>query len=380
MLSVSDTGRIAALLIALLVLPVVTSAEEPGGEPVPVDILDLEAPEPGTLDQTQQDFSEMVVSTATWMDAFFDDDLYRTTSNKTYLRLKVSPNVDSDGFRLNNSVDLRLQLPNTERWLFTLGGDPDEGGESEGSSLEEAEQENAGDDTKNVYMGVSTFFKRTRTRNVNTGAGVKWKFDGSAVYGSFNWVELWEFDKWDLRAAQRFRLYSDEGLEYKSTLSADWPMLHKWLYRTSASGLFKLNNPTQYYDLKLSLYHFLTTRQALHFSVRNGYRSSPHRSMYLNRIITEVEYRKQWKEWFYTSLIPFVQFNDSNDWEKNPGLRLDFSLRFGHVPKTEFQSAFDRKQRANTIRYREERDKALRESREKFQQNLQKARKATPDE
>jgi len=372
--TVIDSAVLCAVVVAAMVFFAVSPVRaedpvDPGGERVPVDPLDLEESPASGVDETQAKWSEVIVSTASWMDAFFDDDAYRHSSNKTYLRIKVSPTYyDTDGFKLNNTFDLRLQLPNTERWLFTMGGDPDEETGSNSTSLEDEEKDASGENDQNIYVGVSTFFKQSRTRNISTGAGVKWRLGGSAVYGTFRWVELWEFDSWDLRATQRLRLYSDDGLQFKTKLSADHPLSHQWLFRSSASALFKRDDPTNFYDLDLSLYHFITTRKALHFSLKNGYKSTPDRSMYLNRIIGEVEYRQQWKDWFYTSLVPFARFDDANDWEPNPGIRLDFDFRIGHVGKSEFKSAFDRKQEANKARISEQKERSMQEADEALEQ------------
>jgi len=345
-------------------------AEEPGGERVTVDPLDLEEPEKGYTDEKQQEWSEVITSTANWMDAFFDDELYRTTSNKTYLRIKVAPVYNYKGFYFDTLFDLRLKLPNTERWLINFGTslDDDEGFGS--STVEEVEKENGGDDGTNAYLGVETFFKRTRTRNVSTGGGVKLRLGNSALYGTFKWVELWELDNWDIRAIQRFRVFTDKSAEFKSKLEGDWFLAHKYMFRTSGSAVFKYEDPSNHYDLDFSLYQFLTTRRALQYAIRTGYTANSDRPFHLDRVVGEVEYRQQWKDWFYTSLVPQLLMSDSRDWQVDPGIRLNFNVRLGHVEKYAFQSSFDRKQRANEERTREERDKALRDSHERLQQWL----------
>lgn len=345
-------------------------SEEPGGERVPVDPLDMEEQEKGYTDEKQQEWSEVVTSTANWMDAFFDDELYRTTSNKTYLRIKVAPVYNHKGFYFDSLLDLRLRLPNTERWLINFGTslDDDEGFGS--STVEEVESEDSGDDATNAYLGVETFFKRTRTRNISTGGGVKWRLGNSALYGTLKWVELWEFDDWDIRAIQRFRVYTDEPAEFKTKLEGDWFLAHKYMFRTSGSAVFKYDDPSSYYDLDFSLYHFLTTRTALQYSIKNGYKSTEDRLFHLDKVVGEVEYRKQWKDWFYTSLVPQLVMSDSRDWRLDPGIRLNFNVRLGHVDKYAFQSSYDRKQQANEVRTREQRDKALQESHERLQQWL----------
>ena len=372
--AISRLGVTVCVLSVLMCAGGMAHAQEsppaPGGEPVKVDPLDLEPGEEGYSDKLQEEWSRVITSTASWMDAFFDEEVYRTTSNKSYLRIKVSPVYNYKGLYIDSNVDLRLQLPNTERWLVNIGTLLDEEDDLGSSTVGEVERENSGDNEDNVYLGLETFFKRSRTRNVSTGGGVKWRKGGPALYGTFRWVELWEFDEWDVRATQRFRVFTDNPAEYKTQLEGDWYLAHRFLFRTSGSAVFKYNEPNIFYDVDFSLYHFLTTRNALKYSIRNGYKSVSGRSTHLDRVIGEVEYRRQWKDWFYTSLVPQLIMSDSRDWRVDPGVRFNFNIRLGHVEKYKFQSAYERKQQANELRTREERDKALRESHERLKQWL----------
>ena len=356
----------SAILMGIAFARVPALAEDPGGEPIVREETISGEQQPDRLDEEQQEWSERVISTATWMDAFFDDELYQSTSNKTYLRIKAGPFIDHRGLTVKTSTDLRLRLPNTERWLFNVGGSPDPGIEDGSTSLEDEEREDAGDNDSNAYMGINTFLRQTRTRNVGTGGGVKISTSRLALYGTFKWIELWPFRGWDLRATQRFRVYSDTGPEFKSQLDADWPLAHRFLFRTSGSILLKYDDPDTFYDFNLTLYQYLTTRRAILYSVNNGFKSTADRPLHLNRTVARVEYRRQWRDWFYTSLIPQVSFQERRDWRADPGIRFDFSMRFGHVEKVEHSSPYLRKQEANKQRDDAERDRALQEGYERI--------------
>ncbi len=337
----------------------------PGGEVVPDEALSSGETDKDYFEQRQDVWSERIVSTASYMDSFFDDERYSSTSNKTYLRLRASPIYNQDGLSFSTYVDLRLQLPNSERWLVNIGGDPEAESQYGSSPLQDKEREDDSSDTGNAYMGVSTFFKRTRTRNVGVGGGVKLS-KGLIPYGTFRWVELWEFKTWDLRATQRLRYYTDTGAEFKSQLDADFPIAHKWYLRGSGSALVKQNTDNKYYDLDGTLYQYLTSRKAIKYQIRGGYRDEPGRSTYLSTINYEVQYRQQWRDWFYTNITPYISQSDSLDWSVDPGFRIDFNFLIGHTSEKQFKSAYQQKQENLELKSIEDRDKALKEAHEHF--------------
>lgn len=357
-------------------------APEPGGEEVPEEILSPGESEGDSYEEQAEVWSKRITSTASWMDSFFDTEQYVDTSNKTYLRLRVSPVLDKNGLSFNSYVDLRLMLPRSEKWLLNFGGDPDAEDQYGSSGMDVQERDNSGRDQRNAYAGISRFLKRTRTRNVGFGGGVRFRNIGIVPYAHFKWTELWEFDNWDLRGMQRFRYYTDDGLEFKSQLDFEWPIAHKFFARGSGSALFKMNDPTNYYDVDYSLFQYLSTRRAIQYRIATGYQASPGRSTYLSSVNYEVEYRQQWRKWFYTSLIPQVSQHDSDDWKAHPGLRLDFNVILGHVGEFVFKSAYTTKQENLEIKAREDRERALQEAHERFMklQEEQEAGKRQEDE
>ncbi|EGB15305.1 hypothetical protein DND132_2100 [Pseudodesulfovibrio mercurii] len=370
-----SAGLFAALAATVLCATVLCASlaraqagpEAPGGLPIPLEEEVTGERTSDALDETQRSWSEQVLSTATWMDAFFDDGLYKTTSNKTYLRFSLKPSYDHRGVQFKVDTDLRLQLPNTERWLLNVGGSPDQGTLSGSTTLEEEERNTDRSDKANAYAGLSTFFQHTETRNVSTGGGIKLSTSRLALYGTFSWVELWPFKHWDLRATQRFRIYTDEPAEFKSRLDADWPLSHRFLFRSTGAVLFRVDNPDTSYDLDLTLFQYLTTRRALMYRLRNGFVTSTHTPFQLNRVAAEVEYRRQWRDWFYASLIPQLVFEDQRDWRADPGIRLNFSFRFGYTPEVTNASPYAGKQRADDQRNRAERERNLREGQARIQ-------------
>jgi len=341
-------------------------ADDSGGEAVPEEVLSEGEKQKDSFEQKQEEWSQKITSTASYMDSFFDNERYSTTSNKTYLRLRASPIVDRNGLSFNSYVDLRLLLPNTERWLVNIGGDPDAEDRYGSSPMEDVEQEDSGRDERNAYMGVSSFLKRTRTRNVGFGGGVRFRNHGIVPYATFKWAELWEFKNWDLRGTQRVRYYTDDGLEFKSQLDVEWPIAHKFFARGTGSVLLKHDTPNVYYDVDYALYQYLTTRRAIKYQISTGYGSSPQRSTHLSTVRYEVQYRQQWRDWFYTNLTPQLYQSDDRDWQLEPGIRLDFNVVIGHTGDYKFESAYQRKQDNLGIQAREERDAALKKGHERF--------------
>ena len=337
----------------------------PGGSRVPVEVLDSGETEKDYYEQKQEAWSETIVSTASYMDSFFDNERYVTTSNRTYLRMRLSPIYDRHGLSFNTYFDLRLLLPNSEKWLLNFGGDPDEESRYGSSPLQDQEAKNSGDDGSNTYLGLSTFLKRTRTRNVSLGGGIKLS-NGIIPYGTLKWVEVWEFKKWDLRAMQRLRYYTSTGPEFKSQLDADFPIAHKWYLRGSGSVLFKKEDPNSYYDLDGQLYQYLTSRKAIKYQVRGGYLSEPGRSTYLSTMNYEIQYKQQWRDWFTTNFTPYVEQQDARGWKLDPGFRIDFNVIVGHTDNYEFKSAYQLKRETLEVKAREDRDKALKEAHEHF--------------
>jgi len=333
----------------------------PGGEAVPEEVLSPGEKAGDAFEQQQQRWSEYVTSTASYMDKFFDTDRFRSTSNKTYIRFRATPIYDRNGFSLSNYVDIRLQLPNTERWLVTFGGDPDSEDRYGSTPQQDAERERSGRDEGNAYIGVSTFFKKTRTRNILTGGGVRFRSRSIVPYMSAKWVELWDFNKWDIRLTERLRFYTDTGLEWKNQLDFDWPIDRKHSARVSGSITLEVDQPYKTFDIQYLLYRYLTTRRALQYKITTGYASQPSRSTYLDTVHYEVTYRQQWRDWFYTNITPYAVQSDDRDWKVDPGIRIDFNVVFGYTKDYKYKSQYDAKQEDLRKREWERLDEGMRE-------------------
>lgn len=358
---------VTALLLAtaLLVLATLAHAQEnaprPGGEMVPDEVLSAGEEQGDTFEEKQKEWSERVSSTATYMDEFFDNEQYKETVNKTYVRLRITPRYNKDGFSVDNFLDVRLKLPKAEKWLVSFGGDPDDEERYGSTPLEDAERESSGRDEGNSYVGASTFLKESRTRNINTGGGVRFRSRKIVPFVSGRWVELWEFDNWDIRLTERLRVYTDTGLELKNQLDFDWPIAHKFFARTSGAMTLEPDQEDYYFDITYTLYQYLTTRRALKYKILTGYEHTPTRSTYLKTAKYEIEYRQQWRNWFYTSITPQVVQSDNNDWKADPGIRLDFNFIFGYTSDYKFESQFSKKQKRNEKRSEEELQRQMKE-------------------
>ncbi|WP_243544621.1 hypothetical protein [Pseudodesulfovibrio tunisiensis] len=371
------TYSLALLLTAGLLLsgvvPMAGSARATEQHPAETDHVPEEPPSPGetqgdALEAYRKTLSDKVIASAEWLDSFFDDERYRETTNKTCLRIRLSPTLTRSQLRLDSYVDLRLLLPNTEKWLLHAGGDPDSEQLYGSSSLDEAERDASGRDERNGFLGLENFLADTRTRNVGWGGGVSFRNSGVVPYASLAWRELVEFDHWDLRIMQRFRGYADTGVESRTTVDYEWPIDRRHFLRVTGGALFKVDDPAQNYDLNVSLYRPLTTRRAVNIKLSNGFRDAPGKPLYLESTRLDVEYRREWREWFHVSIIPQVAMYESRDFEPEPGIRLDFNMRFGFMEKESFTTPFDEKRKRRELKTQEDREKALKEAHEKFMQ------------
>jgi len=341
---------LAALLAVMILLPCSRAsaqndgAYDPGGERVPEEVLSHGEEEDDSFEAEHEKWSKVVLSTASYMDQFFDNEHYRTTSNKTYLRLRLTPLYNKDGFSFDPYLDIRLQMPKTERWLLHFGGDPSDEARYGSTPQQDAEVKKGGNDKENGFVGVETFFKNTRTRNVGMGGGIRFREQTIVPYVAAKWVELWELDHVDVRFIERVRYYTDTGPELRTQLDLDWPLAHKFFARVSGSMTLEKDQEDKNFDIQYSLYQYLTTRRALLYQATTGYATSPDRATHLDTANYEIQYRQQWRDWFYTTLIGQLTQEDSNDWDIEPGIRIDFNIILGYTSQHSFSDAYDAKQ------------------------------------
>jgi len=297
----------------------------PGTDPVTED---GQSP-PGAVDKGHADTSERVRQLGAWIDRFFADENYEAEINKSWLRIRLDSFSELyTGTDVDARVRLHLKLPTVNKRLRFEILSPSEsddidrtGGDGTGPRPPNAAEEK-------TSAAISYVFRALEERSIIARLGLK--FDGYTPnpFVGIRYRELVPLnDIWNLRFTQRFRYFSLDGLESRTTIDMERILEENTLFRTSLDGTWLEEQPDYFYSLGFSLFRPLDDHSAVEYYLNNGFRTDPHR---LDRITVGFRHREKiWRDWLAFEVAPQVSFPDDRDFKPVPAILLRLEATFG---------------------------------------------------
>ena len=263
-------------------------------------------------------------------DNFFKDETYLSTTNKSYIRLKLGAQVNAEeGFEPFSSVRVNLRLPKTEKSLYLFIG-----------------EEDAVDETKTINdtpsVGIKYVLDNLDILNVNLFTGfrgisnpfVKLRFQYPIAFKHllFRPIQYIEYSNQD-EFKEETQFYFDHRLDNKIDLIRlslsryTQTRLNGMNYSAQLSYISTLKHSVgfQVYTLIQGQTEVQTTEPA-----NTKYNVIPTKGIY--NYSTGIIWRQQlFKKYLFYELQPLVEFNQQYNYNANYIFRAHIELYFGNI-------------------------------------------------
>jgi hypothetical protein len=274
--------------------------------------------------------AERVVLTAERLDSFFQAENYRAEANTTSFTLSLSSFFQQgDDADINAKARLRLRLPHLEnRAMFFIGGSGEDL-ETTDSLAEATESAVSGSDKQNLTLGLRYFFRDDERSNLSFGGGLRFRSGSPVVFVEPRYRYFRSFPSFDARFVQRFRWFSDDGLESRTELQLERPVWETWFFRALTRVDWYEDEEEDGFFPQLG---FLWARpidehRVFTASWNNYFLTEP--QSVLDSSVVGVRYRQQtWRRWLWFEVAPQVAFTRDEDYDATPGLFLKLEAEF----------------------------------------------------
>ena len=287
----------------------------------------------GTVDSVHEKVSTKVISTATRMDSFFDDERLVEEENISTLRLIGSIAKEKDeSVEYNTQFRLRLVLPRTkERLHLVISGDGEDELDLDNTPEDNIREDFERSDEQNISLSLWYSFLSTSRQNLSFQTGVRFRGASPVLYAGPRYRYLFMYELWNIRFVETFRYYTDEGWESKTSLDFERAVLKKCLFRTNIEGSWFEGKNGYFYNVNFLLYHPLSIRRALVYEWTNSMQTRPNHQ--LTEVVLRVRYRQKiFRDWLFFETAPQVSFPRDKDFDTIPGIYLGLEAVFGRLP------------------------------------------------
>jgi hypothetical protein len=330
-------GIVLAFWVALA--PSIAAAQ-PEDPPVPPPAEsgapDSEIPDRPLMDAAHYRISNSLLSTAEWLDAFFDDERFDSEVNESRLKISFDSSViNGEGVDFDANTHLKVVLPELENRLsFEISGDTGDRIRDD-RPRDRVPGKNIDDesDSGGLAAGFRYLLAAKEQFNIHIKSGARIRGLEPVLYIGPRYRQTWALENWDLRFTQRFRWYSDDGWESRSRWDLERPVFGDYFFRTTTEIEWSEVENGLFYDLDFSLSHAIDGRSAIEFQWNNRFRTRPHDQ--LSTTVFRLRYRRRvWRDWLSFEVAPQIAYPRDRDYNFTPGILFRFQVVFGFYSRT----------------------------------------------
>jgi hypothetical protein len=285
------------------------------------------------MDKGYEQISETVISAATWLDSFFDDNRYTAEENKTRAKLRLMAGIEQDGsFEFKPRVSVRLHLPGAKDRLNLLISANDD----EDFDVDRSNSLNSRDKESDLTGSLQFFLKQTEKLNISTSLGLSTSY----AYAGLRYRGFYDYGSWQGRFTSRLRYYSDDGLESRNQYDIERQVSEKLLFRTTLEANWEEEQNGVPHAITFSLFQVLKLDRAIMYDIGNYFDTRPNDHM--ADMVFRMRYRQRfYRDWLVVEVAPQISFPQEYDREFTPGIIVKLEAEFGYTSyKRQFDNIF----------------------------------------
>ena len=273
--------------------------------------------------------SKRLVSTANWLDSFFQDERSEIEENTSTLRLRLSSFMeDGKGVKGDAQLRLRLVLPELEdKFYILITGEQEDTDDLENDTFKKTAEI---DDTRdrNVNLSLRYFIKKARDMNLSLKVGARVNGFSPVAYGGPRFRISRHAGPWLIRFTQEVKWFSGEGWESDSRFDFEKFLAESLFFRARTEGYWYEEEYGYFYEVNFSIYQVLDEDRAMRYAWNNYFETRP--SHRLDQILLGITYRQRfWRKWLYFELSPQLAFREEDGRHPSPGITVAVEAFFG---------------------------------------------------
>ncbi len=282
------------------------------------------------VDTVHGDISRRFLSTAEWLDSFFDDERFKSEENRSRMRLYFKNSlIDAEGADIDVHARLRIVLPELEERLsFEVSGDTRDKFE-EDPIRSPVDRETYDRDENGLTAGLRYLVRGTDRLNLQLSSGLRIRDYVPVFYLEPRHRFTRNFVPWTLRLTQRVRWYSDDGWEPRSRIDLE-RMIFQAFFRSTAEVKWYERKTGIFYNIDFAVSRPLNLQSAVELQWNNRFETRPrHR---LDTTYFQLRYRQRiWREWLSFEIAPQLAFPEDRDFHPTLGIFFSLNAVFGYT-------------------------------------------------
>jgi hypothetical protein len=298
---------------------------------------DTSGPGPGFADRLHSEISRRLLTTAVWLDSFFEDQRVTREENRSYIRARYDVfQEDRSGATYRPTFNIRLALPQLERKThFVISAESPEPATNipvqAGTVINQAGTASdriSPTDERNVTTSVHYIIRSTEEESTIVRTGAQFSHGSPVLFIAPRYRHFIPLTNWDFRMTQEAVYKTDTKWQMDTLFDLERQLPRGLFFRTSVGGSWIDGTKGYFYSLSFSLRQLIDPMHALDYTWINSYQTRP---VYeLAEILFSIRYRQRvLRDWFFVEVAPQIRYPRSGNFDGLPGILFRFEVYFG---------------------------------------------------
>jgi hypothetical protein len=286
--------------------------------------------ESGFADILHREISQRLLTTAVWLDSFFEDARVVKEENRSYIRARYDVfQEERAGATYRPTFNVRLSLPQLEnRAHIVISAESPEPATNIPAPVGTTGDRIAPTDERNVTTSVNYILRSTEEESSIVRTGAQFTHGSPVLFIAPRYRHFIPLTTWYFRFTQEAVWKTDTKWQVDTLFDLERQLPLGLFFRTSAGGSWIDGTNGYFYSLSFSLRQLIDPKHALDYAWINSYQTRP---VYeLAEILFSIRYRQNlWRDWFFFEVAPQLRFPRSGNFDGIPGILFRFEMSFG---------------------------------------------------
>ncbi len=284
----------------------------------------------GFVDMLHNEISRRLLTTAVWLDSFFEDERVEREINRSYIRVRYDVfHEQGAASTYKPTFNVRLSLPQLEKKAhLVVSAESPEPVTSTPTPAGTTTDRVGKTDERNLSTAFHYIFRDTERQNSIIRTGLLFSHGSPVLFISPRYRYFAPFATWAFRFTQEAVWRTDTRWQVDTLCDVERQLPREFFFRTSLGGTWIDGTNGYFYSLSFSLRQPFGPKNALDYAWVNSYQTRP---VYeLTEILFNVRYRQKiWRDWFFLEVAPQIRFPRTGNFDGTPGILFRFELFFG---------------------------------------------------
>ena len=279
------------------------------------------------LDSPHELISEGVDIMAQEMDLFFADEKVYSQTNNSYARLSTQVEFNEQGeSSVSGDIKLKIDLKKTKKKLKLLLESDSDRDLQTGTDQNKAPGQDR--ETVSFYAALQKQISKKDKWNTKASLGIKLRVPLDPFF-LIRANKNTKHGNWKMRFSETLFWFNSKGGGASSLLEYDYAITKNLLFRSRTSELWTDFLDYHEVDQSFSLFHEITGRRAISYTIGSSGISEP--TWHNTRHYIALNYRQRiHRDWLFIEVSPVINYARDNDYKDERSIMLRLEMVFGN--------------------------------------------------